>query len=95
MSTTRISSRSVDQADESRGPGIKIYLAFIPWAMFSLIARHSTPKAAAVAALIGSIAIAAASLYARRPKLLEIGAIVAFAAFAMVAFAVDPSTGHW
>ena len=95
MSTSRISSRSVAQADESRGPGIKVYLAFIPWVMFSLIARHSTLRAAAVAALVGSIAIAAPSLYARRPKLLELGAIVAFAGFATVAFAVDPSTGRW
>ena len=92
---TRISSRSVAQADEGRAPGSKSCLAFIPWAMFSLIARHSTLKAAAVAALIGSIAIAAPALYARRPKLLEIGALVAFAGFAVVAFAVDPSTGHW
>ena len=94
MSTT-ISNLGVGQDDESRGPGVKIYLAFIPWVMFSLIAKHSTLKAAAVAALVGSIVIAAPALYARRPKLLEIGAIAAFAAFTIVAFAVDASTGHW
>jgi hypothetical protein len=63
--------------------------------MFTLIAKHSTLKAAALAALIGSIAIAMPSIYARRPKLLEIGAILAFAGFTIVAFAADPQTGHW
>ncbi|MBV9167816.1 MAG: hypothetical protein JO342_16890 [Solirubrobacterales bacterium] len=95
MSTTSISSRDASRTDESHGPGIKIYVAFIPWMLFSLIARHSTLKAAALAALIGSIVIAAPSIYARRLKLLEIGAILAFAGFTVVAFAVDASTGHW
>lgn len=95
MSTTSLSDRSAAQGQIDRGPGIKLYLAFIPWVMFSLIERHSTLTAAALAALIGSIAIAAPSVYKRRPKVLEIGAIAAFAGFTIVAFAADPSTNDW
>ncbi|MBV9167156.1 MAG: hypothetical protein JO342_13500 [Solirubrobacterales bacterium] len=95
MSTTSLSDRSADHGRADRGPEIRIYLAFVPWVMFGLIAKHSTLKAAAVAALIGAVMIALPSLSARRPKVLEIGAILAFAGFTMVAFAADPSTGEW
>ncbi len=84
-----------DHASGRHGPGFGIYLAFIPWVLFSLIAQHSTLKAAAVVALIGSAAIAVPSILARRPKLLELGAILAFAGFTFVAFNVDPATGQW
>ena len=62
-----LSARDQDVSD--RGPGKKIYLAFIPWVLFTLVAQHSTLKAAAVAALVASIAIAVPSLSAGRPKL--------------------------
>ena len=94
MSTTRISSRNVAQADDSRGPGIKIYLAFIPWVMFTLVAQHSTLKWAAIAALAVSVAIALPSLLKGRPKLLEIGAVLAFAGFTVVALN-DPGASEW
>lgn len=70
-------------------------MAFAPWVLFTLIAHHSTLKAAAVAALIGAAAIAAPAALAGRPKLLEIGAVLAFAGFTVVAFAADPAASHW
>ncbi len=88
-------SATQGQASDHHGPGLGIYLAFIPWLLFSLIAQHSTLKAAAVVALVGSSAIAIPSMLARRPKLLELGAILAFAGFTFVAFTVDPATGQW
>ncbi|MBV9808687.1 MAG: hypothetical protein JO286_15995 [Solirubrobacterales bacterium] len=95
MSTTSLFDGRADHSRIDRGPGIKIYVAFIPWVMFSLIARHSTLRAAAVAALVGALVIALPAIYARRTKVLEIGAILAFAGFTIVAFAADPATGDW
>ncbi len=31
----------------------------------------------------------------RRPRMLELGAVAAFAGFAIVAFSADPATGAW
>jgi hypothetical protein len=78
-----------------RGPGTGIYLAFVPWILFSLITQHDTLKAAAVAALIAAVLIAAPAVLAGRPRMLEVGAVVAFVGFTIVAFVVDPSTTHW
>ena len=46
-------------------------------------------------ALIASVVIAAPSVVARRPKVLELGAVVAFVGFTVVAFVADPSTTAW
>jgi hypothetical protein len=78
-----------------RGPGTGIYLAFVPWILFSLITQHDTLKAAAVAALIAAVLIAAPAVLAGRPRILELGAVVAFVGFTIVAFVVDPATTHW
>jgi hypothetical protein len=83
-----------DQASDRHGHSFGIYLAFVPWIAFSLIEQHSTLKAAAVVALICSTAIALPSIIAHRPKLLELGAILAFAGFTLVAFNADPAAGH-
>jgi hypothetical protein len=72
-----------------------IYIAFIPWVLFSVISRRDTVEAAALIALVASIAIAIPGLRNGRPKLLELGAIVAFAAFSIVAVLADPSAGDW
>ncbi len=78
-----------------RGPRTGIYLAFVPWILFSLITQHDTLKAAAVFALIAAVLIAAPAVLAGRPRMLELGAVVAFVAFTIVAFVVDPATTHW
>jgi hypothetical protein len=62
--------------------------------VFSVITRHDTLKAAAVAALVASVAIAIPSLARRRAKVLELGAIVAFAAFTVVALTADAAASH-
>jgi hypothetical protein len=77
------------------GPGAGLYLAFVPWVLFTLITQHDSLKAAAIVALIGSLVIAIRSVLASGPKLLEIGAVATFAGFTIVAFTVDASTAHW
>jgi uncharacterized membrane protein len=72
-----------------------IYIAFVPWLLFSVITRRFEVEDAAVIALVASIAISVPSLRAGRPKLLETGAIVAFIGFTIVAFAGDDATRDW
>jgi hypothetical protein len=95
MSTTSPSDTSTEPVREHHGPGARIYVAFLPWVLFTLITQHDTLKAAAVAALITSIAIAIPSIAAGRPKLLELGAVLAFVGFSVVAFTVDASSSQW
>src|SRR6202042_116731 len=81
-----------DARRTQRGPGTGIYLAFVPWVLFSLITQHDTLKAAAVVALIAAVLIAAPAVLAGQPRMLELGAVVAFVGFTIVAFVVDPAT---
>jgi hypothetical protein len=90
MSSTTV-SRPSPQTDAA-GPGSGIYLAFIPWIVFTLVAEHSTLKLAATGALLASVAIAARSVRFGGAKLLELGAVLAFAGFTVVAFSADPAT---
>jgi hypothetical protein len=80
---------------EHAGPGGGIYLAFVPWVLVTLIAQHDTLKAAAVAGLAAAIAVSIASLLRGSPKLLDVGGIVAFAGFTVVAFVADPAATEW
>ena len=82
-------------AGEKTKRGFGIYLAFLPWVLFTLITQHDTLRAAAVAALAAAVAIAVPSLVAGRPKLLELGAVFAFVGFTVVAFTADPATSAW
>ena len=68
-------------------------MAFVLWVLFTLITQHDSLKAAAIAAPGAAVLIALPSLTAGRPKLLELGAVIAFAGFAVVAFSADPATG--
>ena len=95
MSASDPTNAAGDAHGTERGPGTGIYLAFVPWILFSLITQHDTLKAAAVAALIAAVLIAAPAVLAGRPRMLELGAVVAFAGFTIVAFVVDPATTHW
>jgi uncharacterized membrane protein len=72
-----------------------IYIAFVPWLLFSVITRRFEVEDAAVIALVASIAISVPSLRGGRPKLLETGAILAFVGFTIVAFAGDDATRDW
>jgi hypothetical protein len=91
MSSTTILDTS-PQTDEAR-PGAGIYLAFIPWIVFGFVAQHSTLKLAALGALVTSALVAARSIRAGAPKLIELGAVLTFLAFTAVAFTADPATG--
>jgi hypothetical protein len=72
-----------------------IYVAFVPWVLFSVIARRWEVEAAAVAALVAAVAISIPGFRAGRPKVLEIGAIVAFVGFTIVATQADAATNEW
>jgi hypothetical protein len=93
MSATSVTKS--DRADENTQRGFGIYVAFLPWVLFTLITQHDTLRAAAVAALAAALAIAVPSLAAGRPKLLELGAVLAFAGFTVVAFTADPAASAW
>jgi hypothetical protein len=86
-------STTAGQIRERERTGFGIYVAFVPWVLFTLITQHDSLKAAAIAALGASVVIALPALIAGRPKLLEVGAIVAFVGFAVVAFSADAATG--
>jgi hypothetical protein len=93
--TPGLSNVTDDARQRRHGPGSGIYLAFVPWVLFTLITQHDTLKAAAIAALIASVVIAVPSVVARRPKLLELGAVLAFVGFTVASFIADPSTTAW
>jgi hypothetical protein len=80
---------------EKTGTGFGIYAAFVPWVLFTLITQHDSLRVAAIAALGASVVIALPSLTAGRPKALELGAILAFASFTVVAFTAEPGTSVW
>jgi hypothetical protein len=72
-----------------------IYIAFVPWILFSVITRRYEVEAAAVVALVAAVLISLPSLRAGRPKVLELGAIVAFIGFTIVALSADDATREW
>ncbi len=90
-----IATNPGDDTEQGRGhhgPSAGIWLAFVPWVLFSLVTQHDSLKAATVVALVAALVIAIRSILTSGPKLLEIGAVIAFAGFAIVAFTVDAST---
>jgi hypothetical protein len=92
------SSMSSNQTDapEHSGGGKGIFIALIPWIVFTVLASHATLKIGSLAALATAIVIAGLSVVrAGRPKLLEVGAVVTFIGFVVVAFLADASTAHW
>jgi hypothetical protein len=91
-----MSSTTTTTAPEAHaGTGGSIYLALVPWAAFSILSEHLSVKAAAVVALAAAVALALPSIARRRPKVLELGAIVAFVGIVIAAFTVDASSAAW
>jgi hypothetical protein len=82
-------------AAEPHRLGSNIYVAFAPWILFSVITQHDEVRAAAVVALVAAIAISLPSLLSGRPKALELGAVIAFVGFTIVALTADPATRDW
>ena len=66
---------------------MNIFVAFIPWILFSVVAQRDDVAVAGLVALASAILIALPSFARRRPKILDIGAIVSFAVFAAIGLA--------
>lgn len=93
-----MSASTVDestQEKEKHGSGSGLYIALVPWVAFTVLAQHSTLKLASVAALVLAIAIMIRSLLSTGLKVLELGAVLAFAGFTVVAFGADHAAGVW
>jgi hypothetical protein len=91
MTATAVSEST--QEEHGSGPGL--YIALVPWVAFTLLAQHSTLKLASVVALVLAIAIMIRSIVTTGLKVLELGAVLAFTGFTVVAFGADHSAGIW
>jgi hypothetical protein len=80
---------------EDGGHSSGVFLALIPWVLFTIIAEHGTLKLASLAALVIAVGISLPGIRAGRPKLLELGAVIAFIGFTAVAFTADASLGEF
>ena len=84
-----------DSTQEQHSSGSGLYIALVPWVAFTLLAQHSTLKLASVAALVLAIAIMIRSIVTTGVKVLEVGAVLAFTGFTVVAFGADHAAGVW
>jgi hypothetical protein len=84
--------RPAAQTAKDSGPGAGLYLAFVPWVLFTLITQHDSLIAASVVALVAAAAISLPALLKGHPKLMELAAVAAFAAFTITAAVADPAT---
>lgn len=83
------------ESTKTSGHGYGLYIALAPWILFTVVTNHSDVKVASLVALVAAVLIATPAVLAGRPKILELGAVVTFIAFTIVAFVGDPSTAHW
>jgi hypothetical protein len=88
-------SANQSKSEEPSGGGKGIFIALIPWLVFTVLASHASLKLGSLAALAAAVVIAVPGVRAGRPKLIEIGAVATFIGFVVVAFVVDASTAHW
>jgi hypothetical protein len=72
-----------------------IFIALLPWVLFTVLAAHVSIEIASLLALGAAVAIALPGIRAGRPKLLEIGAAATFAVFLGLALSVDAHTADW
>jgi hypothetical protein len=68
-----------------------IFIALVPWLLFSVVCRVSV-QAASLLALVAAVGIALPAVRAGRPKILELAAVVSFAGFSVVVLAIDPGS---
>ncbi|HEX4466310.1 MAG TPA: hypothetical protein VH025_03925 [Solirubrobacteraceae bacterium] len=88
------STQMVDASNEtSHSSGV--FIALVPWLLFTVIAQHGTLKLASIAALVIAAAVSIPGIRAGRPKALELGAVAAFAGFTVVALAADASAAEF
>jgi hypothetical protein len=88
------SATSVEQSKPAGGGGI--FIGLIPWVLFTIIAEHGTLKAGSIGALVIAIGVCVYSARGgKRPKMIELAAVVTFIVFTVIAFTADPSVTHW
>jgi hypothetical protein len=75
--------------------GAGIFIALIPWVLFTLLAERMSVKAAALIALAAAVVIAARGVRSGHPKLLELAAVATFIAFSIAAFTVSADSADW
>jgi hypothetical protein len=75
--------------------GKGIFIALIPWVLFTVLAERVSVQAAALIALAAAVVIAARGVRSGHPKLLELAAVATFVAFAIAAFAVSAGSADW
>jgi hypothetical protein len=69
-----------------------IFIALIPWVLFTIIADHGTLKIASLASIVIAIGVCVYSARdGKRPTMIEYAAVATFIAFAIVAFVADAS----
>jgi len=88
-------STNASAGSESGSGGKGIFIALIPWIIFSVLVAHSTLKLGSILALAAAVVVAIPGIRSGHPKSLEIGAIVTFIGFVAVAFIGDSSVAHW
>ncbi len=88
-------SVSSTKSAESGGTGKGIFIALIPWIIFTVLASHATLKIGSVVALAAAVVIAIPGIRSGHPKSLEVGAVITFIGFVVVAFVADSATAHW
>jgi NADH:ubiquinone oxidoreductase subunit 6 (subunit J) len=87
-------SSSQPDNDQAGAGGKGIFIALVPWILFTVLASHSSLKLGSLVALAAAVVIAIPSVRSGRPKVLEVGAVVTFVGFVVVAFVADSSTAH-
>jgi len=65
-----------------------IFIAFVPWILFGTISQHDSIAAAGLVSLAAAIVIGLPSFAARRPKILDLGAIAVFALLTVAGLAL-------
>ncbi len=86
---------SSNKSAESGGGGKGIFIALIPWIIFTVLAAHSTLKLGSLVALAAAVVIAIPGIRSGHPKSLEVGAVITFIGFVVIAFVADSATAHW
>ena len=88
-------SSNKSKSAEPGASGKGIFIALIPWIVFTVLVAHASLELGALAALAAAVVIALPGVRSGRPKLLEVGAVVTFIGFVAVAFLADGATAHW
>ncbi len=87
-------SSSQPGGDQAGAGGKGVFIALVPWVLFTVLASRSSLKLGSLVALAAAVVIAMLSIRAGRPKILEVGAVATFVGFVVVAFVADSSTAH-